>query len=298
MVDAKIATLLAVAKAKSFTRAAEWLHLTQPAVSQHIKALENEYGVQIFLKNRRDLNFTREGRILHQYARRAADMDKQVREAIDELRSHRHNVRIGVTPTTGESIIPQAIAQYGEEHTDLVIRIYTDSLGKLYKRLESSKLDLVIAEGSIPPIGYTGVLVGADRLNIIVSPRHPFARRRTVNLEDLKKEKLILRSGGSNTRALFEKYLHDKGETLESFHVTMEIDSIAAIKELVARNYGISILAHSACRAEMESGKLVAVAIRNAQLSRNINMVYKEPFHNTDMLEEIRRIYSSISKKA
>ena len=111
----------------------------------------------------------------------------------------------------------------------------------------------------------------------------------------LKKEGLILRRRGASTRALFESFLMGQGESLNHFHVTMEIDNIAAIKDLVAMNYGVTIIAYSACRAEVENGKLVVVPIENAHMSRDIDMVFAPDFRHIEVLKELREIYQRIS---
>lgn len=294
MLDPKMKTLLVVAHADSYTQAAERLHLTQPAVSHHIKALETEYGISIFVKDRRPLEFTREGKLLYQYARRVNEMEKQLYQAISDSRSQKDHIQIGITQTAGEGIIPKMIAQYGKDNPKTLIKIYTDSIKNLYRRLDDYKLDVIIAEWPTVSEAYRFILLDTDYLSLVVSPRHPFAQRGMVKLTELKRENLILRSSSSSTRTLFESYLISEGEAISGFHVNMEIDNIATIKELVAMNYGVTIIAQSACRSEVKSGKLVPVTIENARMSRNINMIYKDNFENTQVLDDMRRIYREI----
>ena len=149
-------------------------------------------------------------------------------------------------------------------------------------------------DGQFPASGYTEVLLDTDYLCLVVSPQHPFAGRAQVSLDELKREKLILRSRAAGTRLLFDNYLYNQSENIKNFHVIMEVDNVAMIKDLVSQDLGVSIIAKSACREEERAGRLVAVPIENASMSRNIQLVYHGDFSHPDVLEELRAIYNRI----
>lgn len=128
----------------------------------------------------------------------------------------------------------------------------------------------------------------------MVSPRHPFARRQSVELSELKGEKLILRPVGAGTRMLFDTYLQSNLETIKNFNVMMELDNITMIKELVSRDLGVSIIARSACRDEVRRGELAIVPIENARMVREIHMVYQRDFGHMEILEDFKRIYNTL----
>ena len=188
----------------------------------------------------------------------------------------------------------QVLDLYCSEHTQTHINVYTDTIQNLYTKLGLYELDLAIVEGILPDSRYRSVLLDTDYLCLIVAPEHPFAARQSVLLSELKREKLILRPPMAGTRVLFESFLMSHGETISNFNVIMEMDNIAMIKNLVSMNLAVSVIAHSACREELRSGRLAAVPIENANMTREINMVYHHDFSHLDLLEELSRIYARI----
>ena len=118
----------------------------------------------------------------------------------------------------------------------------------LYTALELYELDMAVVDGPLPASGLNSVLLDTDYLCLVVSPQHRFAGRSSVLLQELKDEKLILRSSGAGTRIQFDSYLLNHSESIRNFNVMLELDNLATIKELVALNLGVSIISRSACR--------------------------------------------------
>ncbi len=291
MIDAKVHTLLTLVEAGSYTKAAELLHLTQPAVSHHIRLLEKLYGIKIFHPGKKELRLTPEGSILLKYAHRLTAIDHRARQAIEDSRRELTHITIGLTQTGGENKMPQVLALYCREHPGVTINICTDAMKNLYERLRLYELDLAVVEGSLSGGSFGSILLDTDYLCLIVAPTHPFAGRGSVTLAELKQERLILRSPEAGTRILFENYLLSHSENIGAFHVMMELDNIATIKELVASEMGVSIIAHSACLEELRRKKLVMVPIENVVMTRDIRLIYQKDFAHGEVLEELRQIY-------
>ena len=177
MFDAKIETLLEVISAGSYTRAAQRLSLTQPAVSHHMRQLEQEFGIHIFYKDKKELRLTPEGAILVKYARRALAVYRNARQAIEDSRICMSHIGVGITHTVGESCVPQVLAEYCNQTPGVHINIVTDTIKNLYDMMRSYELDVAIVDGQFPASGYTEVLLDTDYLCLVVSPIHPLARR-------------------------------------------------------------------------------------------------------------------------
>lgn len=293
MFDQKVDTLLTLIREGSFTKAAKALSLTQPAVSHQIRQLEEEFGVQIFFRDKKELRPTPEGAILIKYARRAAAVYNNAKEAIEDSRSNFRRFTVAITPTVGESLVPQTLAFYCNENPDIHINIFTDTIKNIYDMLKSYETDIAIVEGHLDDSSLASVLLDTDFLCLAVSPKHPFAKKRAVTLGELKKEKLIMRSRQGNTRVLFERFLENNGESIRNYNVMMEVDNVATIKELVSRNLGITIIAHSACFEEERAKRLVMLPIENSSMIREINIVTHRDFSHPEVLEEIQKIYAS-----
>ena len=133
-----------------------------------------------------------------------------------------------------------------------------------------------------------------DYLCVIMSPEHRLAGRSSITLDELKKESLILRREEAGTRRLFESALTGHLESIRNFDVRLEMDNITTIKELVAENLGVTIMAHSACREELAAGRLVAVRIEGIRMIREINILCRDDFDHPELLEEIKKIYAAL----
>ena len=242
MFDAKIETLLEVISAGSYTRAAQRLSLTQPAVSHHMRQLEQEFGIHIFYKDKKELRLTPEGEILVKYARRALAVYRNARQAIEDSRICMSHIGVGITHTVGESCVPQVLAEYCNQTPGVHINIVTDTIKNLYDMMRSYELDVAIVDGQFPASGYTEVLLDTDYLCLVVSPIHPLARRASVAIGALQGERFIMRPKGAGTRSMFESYLSECGADIRDFNIIIEMDSVATIKELVAQDLGISVI--------------------------------------------------------
>ena len=140
------------------------------------------------------------------------------------------------------------------------------------------ELDFAIVDGVMPSGRYSSILLGTDYLCLIASPDHPFAKRSSVTLDELTNEKLVLRPKAAGTRKLFEGYLISHGRSIQDYRVIMEIDSVSAIKEIVAGNLGVSIISHNVCHEEEKSGKLAVVPIENCRMVRQLSLVFPPTF--------------------
>lgn len=292
MLDNKLRTLLTLLSVGSYTKTADALHLTQPAVSHQVKQLEQEYGIQIFRKGKKGLNPTPEGEILIKYARRVQALDQGVRQELEDSRRHLRRLSVGITTTLGEYLVSQIFVDYCNEHPEVSINIYSDSLNHLHTMLSLYQLDLIIVEGAIQSESYVNVLLDTDFLCLAVSPQHPFATRTAVTLQELKRERFILRTQSAGTRTLFEEALLRQGENIRDFNIVIETDNITTIKELVSAGLGVTVMAHSACRQEERAGKLSLVPVENMNMPREINIVHRKDFEHAEILRDILAIYA------
>ena len=291
MLDPKIDTLLMVADTLNFTQSAENLSLTQPAVSQHIKALENELGIKIFYREKKMLKLTDEGKIAVKYARRIKSLYANMCRDIEDRRHSVKRLKIGVTPTAENNIISQVLAVYCGENPDIHITIISDTIKNLYAKLKSYEINIAIVEGTITDPSYHSVLLDTDCLILAVANENPLSKNSIVTLDELKKQKLILRLPDSGTRTLFESTLISKSESLDAFNIILEVDNNSTIKDLVKSNLGVSIISRNACLEEVSKNKFRALPIENISMIREINIVYHHDFEHTDILNEISKIY-------
>ena len=282
MLNPKFGTLLTAAELGSFTRAAAALNFTQPAVSHQISQLEQQLGVTLFVRAKGKISLTPEGEIVVQYVRRMKALEQQL---LDDLQS-------ADRPHTAESnLITEVLAKFGQENDGVSITITTDTIKNLYDAMEHFELDLAVVDSTVPSADLNALLLDTDCIMCVLSNNNPLSRHAMVTLEDLKKERMILRLPSSATRKLFEAHLLSLGMSIDAFDVAMEVDNIATIKDLIRKDLGVSILARSACMDELRKGKLTALPIENLSMVRQMNLVYRKDFPHMELLYEILRLY-------
>lgn len=291
MLDPKLDTLLLVAEKKNFTRAAQALSLTQPAVSHHISQLEQELGLRLFVRGNGDLILTPEGETVLRYVRRMKALEKKMAEELQEAGRRLTRLRIGITHTAESSIVAEVLARYTNENPGISITIVTDNINNLYDMLENFELDLAVVEGRSTRPELSALMLDTDYLVCVLANTHPLSHSSMITLDEIRQEKLILRLPNSETRVRFESALAAIGESIADFQVILEVDNVATIKDLIRKNLGISILARSACMDELRKGKLTALPIENLSMTRETNLVYHRDFAHKETLQDILALY-------
>lgn len=297
MIDNKTQTLIAVAEQKNFTRAAEVLSLTQPAVSHQISQLEQSLGATLFNRKKGELTLTQEGEIAVKYARMLMSMDQKMRLEIEDSQRNIKKLRIGLTHTSESTFATEVLARYGNEYPNVSITVFTDTIKNLYDMLDNFEIDLAIMDGKVTNPALNSVMLDTDYLVCIMSNKNPLAKRSMITLNELRRERLILRLPTSSTRMLFEATLESHSESMDDFNVILEVDNVATIKDLVQKDFGVSILAKSVCIKEMRKKKLTIVPIENLSMPRETNIVYHRSFTHTEVLQDITQLYHETKKK-
>lgn len=291
MISSKLRTLLAVADCQNFTRAAQMLALTQPAVSHHISQLEEEFGVTLFIRGKGGLKLTSEGEIVVKYARRMAALYEKIRADLADKERQIATLRVGITHTAESNITAEVLAKFSGENDGFTITIITDTIKNLYTMLENYEIDLAIVEGNTNEPAFSSLVLDTDYLVCVICPSHPLNRNAMITLEQLRKQRMILRLPTSATRILFDSTLRSLNDSPENYNIVMEVDNIATIKDLVRKNLGVSVLAKSACARELRKGQLIALPIENLSMVRETRIVYNKDFTNKEVLQDIMRVY-------
>ena len=296
MIDVRLYTLLAVVEFNSYTRAAEYLSLTQPAVTQHIKQLEKELNIKIFNRVGKEIKPTNEGNIVIQYARRNIALYEKMKQSILDEQHHVRRLTVGITRTAESNAVAEVLGRYSVKNPGTTITIVSDSINNLYNMLKNYEIDLAVVEGRVKDNSINSLLLDTDSLVLVVSNNNPLAKKSMVTINELKKQPLILRTPSSGTRNLFIAHLESNNMSLDDFNVILEVDNIATIKDLIRRDIGVSILARSACLDELKKGKITALPIENLSMIREINILYHNDFEHVDILQSIIKEYNNVSK--
>ncbi|MDE7213597.1 MAG: LysR family transcriptional regulator [Anaeroplasmataceae bacterium] len=297
MITQRLQTLLKVAETKNYSKAAEELNLTQPAVSLHIKQLEQELNVKLFRRTNHSVELTKEGEIVVKYAIRLNNIYANLQQSLLDNQLNINRLTIGLTPSAESSIMSRVLAKFSLEKENLHITIISDTIKNLYNKLKNFEIDVAFVDGKILDDHLNYILLDTDSLVLAVSNHNPLSKKKIISINELKKEKLILRSEESGTTELFETQLQGIGESIHNFEVMMQIDNIAMIKDLVRNNYGVSILAKSTCLRDIERNHFKSISIENLSMVRELNVVYHKDFSHVDILSEIVNMYQTERKQ-
>ncbi len=273
MQDFRVKTFLTVCQTLNYTRAAEELALTQPAVSQHITYLEREYGAKLFAYHHKKLELTRAGRVLRDALATMAHDDKLLHERIAEV-AHGAAIplRIGMTLTAGEYVVAAPLVRYLADHPEIQATVRSGGTKRLLELLRGGEIDCAFVEGLYDKSAFAGDTFRTEPLVCICAAGHRFARR-PVQLEDLLGERLILREPGSGSRDVLVHALAKRNLTPEAFADTCVVESLDIIKIFVAGDLGISFVYEAAIQRELAEGSLRVLPLEHEPIDHDISFV-------------------------
>ncbi|HQB31973.1 MAG TPA: LysR family transcriptional regulator [Erysipelotrichaceae bacterium] len=295
MLDAKLETLLVLSEEGNFTKASNRLDITQPAVSTHIKQLEEQFNCKLFIRSKNEVKPTEQGKIAIKYGKRMKALQSKLLAELSASDNKPTRIRIGITHTSENNRIAEVLGKYSSMNDSISITIITDVIKNLYIMLENYELDLIIVEEKINKPNLRFLMMDTDYLLCVLSNDNKLVNKSMVTINDLKKEKMIMRLPTSATRELFDSTLRSINESIDNFNIVLEVDSISTIKDLVKKDIGVSILPKSSCEYDVRKSRLVALPIENLSMIRETNIVYNSDFVHTHVLNDILKMYKELS---
>ena len=287
MLDYRAHTFLAVVRAGSFTRAAEELHVTQPAVSQHIRQLEAHYNCVLFSKTGRGVEPTEAGRLLYRALDAAENDEERLRKELEALQSEKNvrpPLRLGCTRTVADYVAPRLLARHLARHPRERVLMRTGNTAELVALIDSGEIDFALVEGSF------------DRkiFESEVFSREPFVAvsasgERPTSITDLLDRQLVLREPGSGTREILERHLAAIDLSIDDFAGVIELASIPTIKECVAAGAGVSFMYRVAAEAELARGALADVTPADFAINHDFSLIWQRGSRYADRYRSLLR---------
>ena len=274
MLDYRMITFLKVCQTMNYTHAAQSLHITQPAVSQHIHYLEEQLHVKLFEYEEKQLKLTEAGKILYRFA---ATVNHDFHELSNQLsnENNRLHLRFGVTLTIGEYLMPKVLIKLLNQHQNIQLQMIVANTAELLMQMEEEKLDFAIVEGYYPNQEYEGRVYRKERFIGICHVDHPFAATECT-LSDLKNERLLLRENGSGTREVLERALKEKNMSFDNFCERIEIGNLNVIKQLVMKKIGITFCYEPVVAQELKNGDLKVMNIKDFQVAHDFTFIWRK----------------------
>jgi DNA-binding transcriptional LysR family regulator len=271
----QLEVFVAVAQAQSFRRAAERLHTSQPALSQHVKELEDELDVRLLDRLRRTVHLTDAGRLLFDHAQRVFTTLGSAREVIGELKGlRRGSLLIGASTTPGIYVLPRVIGAFRLRHPCIAVNFRIANSRIIEERIRANEFDLGVVGGHGLAPGEECLAAGLlDELVLIVWPGHPWARRREIRASELESAPLLFREEGSATRQVTERAL--QGARV-AYRPAMELDHTEAIKQAVMAELGVAFVSTYTIQGELAARRLHAVRLQRVPIHRHFHVIHNE----------------------
>ena len=273
ILDYRLNTFITLSQILNYTKTAKLLHITQPAVSQHIKYLEEQYKTKLFDYSNKTLSLTSKGSLLYEYAIAMKTSSDKIMANFKNEGANKTSLRFGTTLTIGEYSMRPLLKKTLHDYPYINLSMDVSNTKSLLSQLRDGKIDFAILEGHFDKSKYASTPFKFVDFIGVCSPMHKFSNK-IISFQDILKETIILREKGSGTRNIFEQILYEQNLSLESLRHSIEIGNMKVIKDLVEENFGISFLYKESVKEELNNGNLKEIKIKNFDINREFNFVY------------------------
>ncbi len=294
MLDFRIDTFLCVCKHLNFTKAARELNISQPAVSQHIHHLENEYKTKLFSQDGKKLYLTDSGKLLYKKMNQIKNDDESLKEKLSQNSHGLKDISFGVTMTIGEYIIADPISDYINKHPDINLKITFGNTSELLKKLSEGVIDFALVEGYFPKDDYETLLFSKEEFVPVCSAKHAFKKKPKM-IKDLFSERILIREPGSGTRNILERALALNNYSTNDFRHFIQVENMHAIISLIEKDCGITFLYKAAVSSGLQSGSLKIIPLDDFRVEHDFTFIWPK---DTVFSEEIRAICEEIHPNA
>ncbi len=269
----QLEVLVAVANEQSFSRAAQALHRTQPAVSQAIRRLESELGEPLFDRSSKDGTLTAAGRVLFDFAEQMLNLRHGAHRAIKELKDlQQGKLALSANEYTVMYLLP-VLAVFRARHPHIKVEVKRSLASRIASEVLGRGVEIGVVSFRPADQAITSIPVVMDELALIVAPGHPLAAKETVSVRELGAESFIAHNVASPYR---ERVVHTFAKHKTPLNISMEMPTLEAIKRLVEREMGVALVPRLTAEAEIARGQVVALTVREMRFERRLQLIYRK----------------------
>jgi DNA-binding transcriptional LysR family regulator len=287
MADRRLQVFHTVARLLSFTKAAESLHMTQPAVTFQVRQLEEYFNTRLFDRTHNRINLTEAGKRVYSFADNIfvlyAEMENSVRDLTGEISGI---LIIGASTTIAEYMLPSLLGDFKKKYPDVNVHLKVSNTEGIVSMIENNDIDLGVVEAPVTNKNLVVEGCRTDQLVVIVSPDHKLAGNKQVKVKDLLEYAYIEREEGSGTRDVIQDYLGQCGFAANDVHVSMELGSPEAIKGAVEAGMGVAIVSEVTIQKELKLGTLKALQL-DPPLERPFSFVHQKQKFRQRAMDEL-----------
>ena len=276
MADRRLQVFHAVAKHLSFTRAADALFMTQPAVTFQIRQLEEQYGTRLFERRHAGISLTPAGEVVLSFAEKILALSDELETRLSEMTGEmRGPLLVGASTTIAEFMLPRVLGEFNAAYPQVRARLIVANSESIESQVAEHTLDVGLIEVPGKLAGLTSQVCCEDELIIICAPDYPLAGMKSVTPKALAEYEFISREPGSGTREITDAYFRSHKIPPESLKTQMELGSPEALKGVVSTGLGFAIVSRAVVAKELQLGELLAIPLRPA-LKRSLYLVFQQ----------------------
>jgi DNA-binding transcriptional LysR family regulator len=297
MADRRLQVFFTVARLLSFTKAAETLHMTQPAVTFQVRQLEEYFNTRLFDRTHNRISLTDAGQRVYGYAEQIfelyTEMESSVREMTGEISG---SLTIGASTTIAEYMLPALLGDFKARYPDINIHLKVSNTDGIVSMVENNTIDLGVVEAPVANKNLVVDICSSDKLVAIVPLKHPESGRKTLTYDDLVKYPFICREEGSGTREVINEYLSGAEHGVGALNISMELGSPEAVKGAVEAGMGISVVSLATVQKEKKLGPLVVIDL-DPPLERPFSFVHQKQKFRVRVMEELLEFAQNYCKE-
>ncbi len=258
-----------VVELKSFSKAGEAVHLSQPTVSSHIKELESHFDTQLIDRLARQALPTKAGELLYKNAKRLLAVRDETESAMSEfLGIIKGRLTVGGSTIPGGYLLPKLIGDFCRTYPEVYVSLKVGDTSDILESISNGQIEVGVVGAISDDQQLEQMALAQDRLCVVVPADHPLAMKKSINLDELFNESFIIRESGSGTLRSLERQLKSLGRSIDELHIVAEMGSTEAIRQGIKTGVGISILSDIAVADEINAGSLCALTINELSLDR------------------------------
>lgn len=285
--DHKLKVFCTVAETKSFSKASEIIHITQPAVSLLVQSIEEIYETKLFDRASNTVTLTPAGELLYKYAKEILNLYSNAEKEIGELTGLvKGSISIGASTTIGNYLLPGVIADFRKTHPKIKMHLLVGNTKRIVELLRAGNIDIGLVEGDVERQKMLVEKLVEDELLPVVSPLHPWAKKKNISVYEITKEPIILREEGSGTRQVIEKFLNNHKITTQDMKISLVLGSTEAIKESVETTMDIAIVSQWAIRKEIKNGTLKQLHFKEEKIIRSFSLIFQKTAISSHAVDE------------
>lgn len=297
MSDRRLQVFHAVARLLSFTKAAEVLHMTQPAVTFQIRQLEEQFDTRLFDRAHNRVSLTEAGHVAFEYAEIIFEKYSEMENAIREITgSISGSLTLGASTTISEYMLPALLGDFNAKNPEVLLRLRVSNTEGIVSMVENNVIDLGVVEGPVTNKNLLVEVCRKDDLVVVVPPEHELAKQKSVSVKKMLDYPFICREEGSGTREVVAEHLKAQGVGKHALKACLELGSPEAIKGAIQAGMGISVLSSVSLAKEIKLGVLKAIPL-DPPLSREFSFVRQRQKFRVRTMEELLEFARSFCKK-